>query len=190
VLISSVHVMAIGPGVVIALYSGWSLIVSSPGCKPGGGEGKIYFMRLAPAQPSFSRGNIPVSNVSQLPLAAESAKANMAQPFLIAFLTTLFFTSTASATTYSATITWYGTNDERGSPNCNSNTVACGFYTYVRYYTQCSLLLTSFLDLAFGMLTTSNLSPVILLLSRRTSMALVQAKAPAQPVEPAYTLSA
>lgn len=38
-----------------------------------------------------------------------------------------------NADTFSATITWYGTNDERGSPNCNSNTVACGFYTFVSF---------------------------------------------------------
>lgn len=41
-------------------------------------------------------------------------------------------TSNSSSTTYNTTITWYGTNDKNGSPNCNSNTVACGFYTYVR----------------------------------------------------------
>ena len=38
-----------------------------------------------------------------------------------------------TTTTYNVTISWYGTNDPKGSPNCNSNTVACGFYTYVRY---------------------------------------------------------
>lgn len=39
----------------------------------------------------------------------------------------------SNTTTYNVTISWYGTNDPKGSPNCNSNTVACGFYTYVRY---------------------------------------------------------
>lgn len=34
--------------------------------------------------------------------------------------------------TFNTTITWYGTNDKNGSPNCNSNTVACDFYTFVR----------------------------------------------------------
>lgn len=36
-----------------------------------------------------------------------------------------------TSTTYNTTISWYGTNDARGSPNCNSNKAACGFYTYV-----------------------------------------------------------
>lgn len=44
---------------------------------------------------------------------------------------TLAQNSTVNGTTYNTTITWYGTNDQNGSPNCNSNTVACGFYTYV-----------------------------------------------------------
>ncbi|KAJ4408038.1 hypothetical protein N0V82_009777 [Gnomoniopsis sp. IMI 355080] len=35
-----------------------------------------------------------------------------------------------TGTTYNTTISWYGTNDARGSPNCNSNKAACGFYTY------------------------------------------------------------
>lgn len=53
------------------------------------------------------------------------------------FLSALVFSALAVAqntttnTTYNATISWYGTNDARGSPNCNSNKAACGFYTYV-----------------------------------------------------------
>lgn len=39
--------------------------------------------------------------------------------------------SSVNSTIYNTTITWYGTNDANGSPNCNSNTDACGFYTYV-----------------------------------------------------------
>lgn len=54
------------------------------------------------------------------------------------FFATLLIAALAAAqdsntTTYNVTISWYGTNDPKGSPNCNSNTVACGFYTYVRY---------------------------------------------------------
>ncbi|KAF2092677.1 hypothetical protein NA57DRAFT_62202 [Rhizodiscina lignyota] len=39
----------------------------------------------------------------------------------------------AENTTYETTFTWYGTGDQNGSPNCNSNTVACGFYTFPGY---------------------------------------------------------
>lgn len=37
----------------------------------------------------------------------------------------------ADATEYNCTFTWYGAGDTRGSPNCNTNTAACGFYSYV-----------------------------------------------------------
>lgn len=33
-------------------------------------------------------------------------------------------------TTYKSTFTFYGAGDSFGSPNCNTNTAACGFYTY------------------------------------------------------------
>lgn len=51
--------------------------------------------------------------------------------FSTVVLSTLAVAQNTSATTYNATISWYGTNDARGSANCNSNKVACGFYTYV-----------------------------------------------------------
>jgi hypothetical protein len=35
------------------------------------------------------------------------------------------------AVVYSATFTWYGQGDERGSPNCQKELGACGFYTSV-----------------------------------------------------------
>jgi hypothetical protein len=35
-------------------------------------------------------------------------------------------------TTYNVTFTWYGQGDYTGQSNCNSNSAACGFYTYVR----------------------------------------------------------
>lgn len=47
-------------------------------------------------------------------------------------LAALAAAQSSNTTTYNVTISWYGTNDPKGSPNCNSNTVACGFYTYVR----------------------------------------------------------
>lgn len=37
----------------------------------------------------------------------------------------------ANNATYEVTFSWYGEGDYTGQPNCNSNTVACGFYTYV-----------------------------------------------------------
>lgn len=60
--------------------------------------------------------------------------------YIVALPLALAAAQSSNATTYNVTISWYGTNDPKGSPNCNSNTVACGFYTYVRYtqmrYTQ------------------------------------------------------
>lgn len=50
---------------------------------------------------------------------------------LISCMTTSAQSSSKNGTTYNTTITWYGTNDGNGSPNCNSNTNACGFYTFV-----------------------------------------------------------
>lgn len=52
--------------------------------------------------------------------------------FIALPLVALAAAQTSNTTTYNVTISWYGTNDPKGSPNCNSNTVACGFYTYVR----------------------------------------------------------
>ena len=37
----------------------------------------------------------------------------------------------ASAQTYTASFTEYGSTDNNGSGNCNTATTACGFYTYV-----------------------------------------------------------
>jgi hypothetical protein len=37
--------------------------------------------------------------------------------------------STGSGTTYKSSFTFYGAGDTFGSPNCNTNTAACGFYT-------------------------------------------------------------
>ncbi|KAI3391659.1 hypothetical protein diail_6997 [Diaporthe ilicicola] len=54
--------------------------------------------------------------------------------FFVALLIAALAAAQASnTTTYNVTISWYGTNDPKGSPNCNSNTVACGFYTYPGY---------------------------------------------------------
>ncbi|KAK3069838.1 hypothetical protein LTR53_011520 [Teratosphaeriaceae sp. CCFEE 6253] len=39
----------------------------------------------------------------------------------------------ASAQTYKASFTMYGSGDSFGSPNCNTNTAACGFYTKPGY---------------------------------------------------------
>lgn len=47
-------------------------------------------------------------------------------------------TGLADATTYNCTFTWYGAGDTRGSPNCNTNTAACGFYSYPGYSTAVS----------------------------------------------------
>ena len=38
----------------------------------------------------------------------------------------------AQAATYKASFTEYGSGDQNGSPNCNTNTVACGFFSAVR----------------------------------------------------------
>lgn len=38
--------------------------------------------------------------------------------------------STGSGPVYKASFTHYGAGDTFGSPNCNTNTAACGFYTY------------------------------------------------------------
>ncbi|KAF2231619.1 glycoside hydrolase family 45 protein [Viridothelium virens] len=35
----------------------------------------------------------------------------------------------AQAATYKASFTEYGSGDQNGSPNCNTNTVACGFFS-------------------------------------------------------------
>lgn len=53
--------------------------------------------------------------------------------FVALLIAALAAAQDSNTTTYNVTISWYGTNDPKGSPNCNSNTVACGFYTYVRY---------------------------------------------------------
>ena len=47
---------------------------------------------------------------------------------------------TVRATIFNATFTWYGQGDERGSPNCNTNTAACGFYTSVCQFPFCTHL--------------------------------------------------
>lgn len=39
----------------------------------------------------------------------------------------------SSGPTYKASFTHYGAGDTFGSPNCNTNTAACGFYTYPGY---------------------------------------------------------
>lgn len=52
--------------------------------------------------------------------------------FALLFSALVLAQNNSIGTTYNTTITWYGTNDQNGSPNCNSNNVACGFYTYVR----------------------------------------------------------
>lgn len=46
-------------------------------------------------------------------------------------LTVLASAALASAATYKASFTEYGSTDTWGSGNCNVNTAACGFYTYV-----------------------------------------------------------
>lgn len=78
----------------------------------------------------------------------------------------------AEATTYNCTFTWYGAGDTRGSPNCNTNTAACGFYSYVRL----SIRRTS-------NALTELLSPDTRLLYRKISTAPVQVKAQAQNAE-------
>ena len=39
----------------------------------------------------------------------------------------------AQAQTYKASFTEYGSGDQNGSPNCNTDTTACGFYTSPGY---------------------------------------------------------
>ncbi|KAK7702434.1 hypothetical protein SLS64_009726 [Diaporthe eres] len=53
--------------------------------------------------------------------------------FVALLIAALAAAQDSNTTTYNVTISWYGTNDPKGSPNCNSNTVACGFYTYPGY---------------------------------------------------------
>ena len=52
-------------------------------------------------------------------------------------ITLLFFSLTllppTMAQTYKASFTKYGQGDQNGSPNCNTATAACGFYTYPGY---------------------------------------------------------
>lgn len=41
--------------------------------------------------------------------------------------------SSGNGAVYKASFTHYGAGDTFGSPNCNTNTAACGFYTYPGY---------------------------------------------------------
>ncbi|KIW61131.1 hypothetical protein PV05_01289 [Exophiala xenobiotica] len=64
----------------------------------------------------------PVS-VSSAPVKPTTTASAVAKPVS---------TSPASSggVTYKASMTHYGSGDTFGSPNCNTNTAACGFYTY------------------------------------------------------------
>ncbi|KAF1991784.1 glycoside hydrolase family 45 protein [Aulographum hederae CBS 113979] len=58
----------------------------------------------------------------------------MSISYLLSFATLLAITPTTTlAESYSATITKYGSGDENDSPNCNSDSVECAFYTYPGY---------------------------------------------------------
>ncbi|MCJ1414485.1 hypothetical protein MMC32_000811 [Xylographa parallela] len=52
---------------------------------------------------------------------------------LTLFLFSLTLLPCTIAQTYKASFTKYGQGDQNGSPNCNTATAACGFYTYPGY---------------------------------------------------------
>lgn len=56
----------------------------------------------------------------------------MHSPIALLLAATALSTSVA-AQTYTASFTEYGTGDDNGSPNCNTATTACGFYTSPGY---------------------------------------------------------
>lgn len=48
-------------------------------------------------------------------------------------VSTLSASAVSAATSYTASFTEYGSGDANGSPNCNTATTACGFYTSPGY---------------------------------------------------------
>jgi hypothetical protein len=80
--------------------------------------------------------------------------------------------SIAAAQTYKASFTEYGSGDSNGSPNCNTATTACGFYTSPGYSAAVSQNL-------FGVGPVSKVPRIRC--SRHTSNNAPRAPAPAQP---------
>jgi len=70
----------------------------------------------APVKPSTITTSIKPSSTTTTSRAAQSTSP-----------------ASSGGLTYKASFTHYGAGDTFGSPNCNTNTAACGFYTYPGY---------------------------------------------------------
>jgi hypothetical protein len=88
---------------------------------------KRLFKSLFSTQPFPAILDLPI-----LPLLNKSFSSKSS--FKMLAKTALFFATAlgaVQAATYKASFTEYGAGDSFGSPNCNTNTVACGFYSPV-----------------------------------------------------------
>lgn len=70
---------------------------------------------VATTSPKSSHISMPVTQLS----SSQSSSSKVAAA-----------SSTSNAITFKASFTHYGAGDSFGSPNCNTNTAACGFFTF------------------------------------------------------------
>ena len=94
---------------------------------------------------SGSGGSSPTSSVSSVAAVTTSSVVHLSATTPVSTAAAVVSTTSTSpaqptksvdssgGATYKASFTHYGAGDTFGSPNCNTNTAACGWYTYPGY---------------------------------------------------------
>ena len=101
-------------------------------CLPGSGkshQGRMTSVSRLIIESGSAASTVKTTAKSTTPVAASTKAATTAAAASTKVSSTSTAGAAATGVTYKASFTEYGAGDTFGSPNCNTNTAACGFYT-------------------------------------------------------------